>query len=274
MCAWQVSKMEKNIIIKVEHLRKEFGKLIAVDDISMKVEEGKIYGILGPNGAGKSTLIRMLCGVITPTSGNAWVNGLDVYKDAEEIKRQIGYMSQQFSLYRDLTVMENLKFFASIYGIRNKERDDRIEQLIYMAGITGREHQLAGKLSGGWKQRLALGCALIHKPKILVLDEPTAGVDPVARRVFWELIYKLAAQGITILITTHYMDEAESCDEVSFVFSGKILAQGTPMNLIRENDVNNLEDVFIKYVEETTGQTVSTSFEYMKFIHSGIGRGE
>jgi len=266
--------MDKKMIIEVGHLRKVFGKLVAVDDISLKVEKGKIYGILGPNGAGKSTIIRMLCGVITPSAGKAWVNGLDVYKDSEKIKKQIGYMSQQFSLYEDLTVMENLNFFASIYGIRKKERDERIEQLIYMAGITGQEHQLTGRLSGGWKQRLALGCALIHKPKILVLDEPTAGVDPVARRVFWELIYKLAEQGITVLVTTHYMDEAESCDEVSFVFDGNILAQGTPQDLIRKSEVKTLEDVFIKYVEETTGQTVSASFEHMKFIHSGIGGGE
>jgi len=261
-------------IIQVEHLRKEFGKLVAVDDVNLQVEEGKIYGILGPNGAGKSTTIRMLCGVITPTSGKAWVNGLDVYKESEKIKTQIGYMSQKFSLYEDLTVIENLKFFASIYGIGGKERDERIEQLIFMAGITGREHQLTKTLSGGWKQRLALGCSLIHKPRILVLDEPTAGVDPVARRVFWELIYKLAAQGITILVTTHYMDEAESCDEVSFVFNGQILAQGTPQNLIDKNGVQNLEDVFIKYVEESTGQSVSASFEHMKFIHSGIGGGD
>lgn len=266
--------MVDNNIIVVDHLRKEFGKLVAVNDISLKVEKGKIYGILGPNGAGKSTTIRMLCGVITPTSGTATVNGFDVYKESELIKKQIGYMSQRFSLYEDLTVMENLRFYSSIYGIRKKEREERIEQLIAMAGITGRENQLAGNLSGGWKQRLALGCSLIHKPKILVLDEPTAGVDPVARRVFWELIYKLAAQGITILVTTHYMDEAESCDEISFVFDGRILAQGTPKDLIKLNKVKNLEDVFIKYVEEETGESVSASFDKMKFIHSGVTGGE
>lgn len=266
--------MADNNIIVVDHLRKEFGNLVAVNDISLKVEKGKIYGILGPNGAGKSTTIRMLCGVITPTSGSATVNGFDVYKESELIKKQIGYMSQKFSLYEDLTVMENLRFYSSIYGIRKKEREERIEQLIAMAGITGRENQLAGNLSGGWKQRLALGCSLIHKPKILVLDEPTAGVDPVARRVFWELIYKLAAQGITILVTTHYMDEAESCDEISFVFDGRILAQGTPKDLIKLNKVKNLEDVFIKYVEEETGESVSASFDKMKFIHSGVTGGD
>lgn len=265
--------MDKTMI-EVVNLRKTFGDLVAIEDVSLRVKKGQIYGILGPNGAGKSTTIRMLCGVITPTSGQAWVNGLDVYKEAESIKKQIGYMSQKFSLYQDLTVMENLKFFASIYGIPKHLRGERIEQLIAMAGITGRENQLAGNLSGGWKQRLALGCALIHKPQMLVLDEPTAGVDPVARRVFWELIYKLAAQGITVLVTTHYMDEAESCDEIAFVFKGRILAQGTPKELIERNDVSNLEDVFIKYVEEETGQTVSASFEQMKFIHSGIGGGE
>lgn len=266
--------MTASNIIEVENLRKIFGKLVAVDNISLRVQAGKIYGILGPNGAGKSTTIRMLCGVITPTSGTATINGLDVYKDAELIKKQIGYMSQKFSLYEDLTVMENLRFYSSIYGIKKSDRDERIKQLVKMAGLKDREHQLAGTLSGGWKQRLALGCALIHKPKILVLDEPTAGVDPVARRVFWELIYKLAAQGITVLVTTHYMDEAESCDEISFVFNGSILAQGTPKGLIEKNKVGNLEDVFIKYVEETTGQSVSSSFDEMKFIHSGIGGGD
>ncbi len=260
--------MTRDSIIVVKNLRKEYGKTIAVKDVSFDIKKGLIYGILGPNGAGKSTTIRMICGVITPTAGEAIVDGLDVYRESELIKSRIGYMSQQFSLYEDLTVLENLRFFSSIYGIKGVERDERISQLIRMAGIEGKENVRAGHLSGGWKQRLALGCALIHKPKILILDEPTAGVDPVARRIFWEIIYKLSAQGITIIVTTHYMDEAESCDEVSFVFDGKILAEGTPLELMNENMKDNLEDVFIQYVEATTGKKVSTSFGEIKFLHT------
>lgn len=259
--------MNENLI-EISGLRKAFGTFIAVEDVSLSIPKGCIYGILGPNGAGKSTTIRMICGVLTPTAGTAVIDGLDVYKDAELIKQRIGYMSQKFSLYEDLTVLENLRFFASIYGIFGSERDERIAQLIAMAGITGRENQLAGKLSGGWKQRLALGCALIHKPRILILDEPTAGVDPVARRVFWEIIYELAKQGITILVTTHYMDEAQSCDQVSFIFDGRVLAHGTPAELITAQGARNLEDVFISFVEETTGNKVKSSFEEIKFLRS------
>lgn len=253
-------------MIELEGITKTFGKFEAVKGIDLKVEKGMIYGILGPNGAGKSTTIRMICGVLMPTKGKAFVNGMDVYTDSESIKSSIGYMSQKFSLYDDLTVMENLKFYASIYGIHGKERDERISQLIEMAGIAGRENQLAGNLSGGWKQRLALGCALIHKPSLLVLDEPTAGVDPVARRVFWELIFKLAKQGITVLVTTHYMDEAESCDKIAFVFNGTVMAEGTPSELIEANGVKKLEDVFIQYVEKTTGQSVESSFKSLRFL--------
>lgn len=261
-------------LIEISGIRKLFGEFVAVDDVSLSIPKGCIYGILGPNGAGKSTTIRMICGVLTPTAGTAVIDGLDVYKDAELIKQRIGYMSQKFSLYEDLTVMENLRFFASLYGIYGPERDERITQLIAMAGITGRENQLAGKLSGGWKQRLALGCALIHKPRILILDEPTAGVDPVARRVFWEIIYELAKQGITILVTTHYMDEAQSCDQVSFIFDGRVLAQGTPADLIATHDARNLEDVFIHFVEETTGHKVKSSFEEIKFLRMAPEGGE
>jgi ABC-2 type transport system ATP-binding protein len=253
-------------IIDLENLSKSFGKIQAVNQVSLKVKKGMIYGLLGPNGAGKSTTIRMICGVLSPSSGTATIDGLDIYKDAERIKARIGYMSQKFSLYDDLTVLENLKFFASIYGIYGKERNDRISQLIEMAGISGREHQLAGQLSGGWKQRLALGCALIHKPSILILDEPTAGVDPVARRIFWELIFKLAAQGITVLVTTHYMDEAESCDRVAFIFNGTVIAEGTPKDMIAAIGARNLEDVFIDHVEKTTGQSVMSSFQDLRFL--------
>ncbi len=253
-------------MIQLENISKVFGKHQAVRNVNLRVSKGMIYGLLGPNGAGKSTTIRMICGVLSPSSGKASVDGLDVYTQAELIKSRIGYMSQKFSLYDDLTVLENLRFYASIYGINGKERDERIQQLIEMAGITGREHQRAGHLSGGWKQRLALGCALIHKPSLLILDEPTAGVDPVARRVFWELIFKLAKQGITILVTTHYMDEAESCDRVAFVFNGEVMAEGTPRALIDAQGCNNLEDVFIHFVEKSTGQSVESSFQSLKFL--------
>lgn len=263
--------MNSDWIIDLEDISKCFGKHQAVKNVTLKVERGKIYGLLGPNGAGKSTTIRMICGVLKPSGGNAFIDGMDVYKDAERIKSRIGYMSQKFSLYDDLTVMENLKFYASLYSIYGKERNERIGQLIDMAGIRGRENQLAGQLSGGWKQRLALSCALIHKPSLLILDEPTAGVDPVARRIFWELIFKLAAQGITVLVTTHYMDEAESCDQVAFIFNGEKIAEGTPKALIEALDAKNLEDVFIHYVEKTTGQSVMSSFKALRFLTESEG---
>lgn len=260
-------------VILLENLRKEFASLTAVDNVSLSIPGGAIYGFLGPNGAGKSTTIRMICGVLMPTSGSAFIDGLDVYSQSEAIKQRIGYMSQKFSLYEDLTVLENLRFYATLYGIMGEEREERIRQLIAMAGISGRENHLAGNLSGGWKQRLALGCALIHKPRILILDEPTAGVDPVARRIFWELIYELARQGITILVTTHYMDEAQSCDLVSFIFGGRIMASGTPEELIAANGATNLEDVFIGFVEKTTGQKVQSSFQELKFLRNGAETG-
>lgn len=266
--------MSSEWIIDLEAISKSFGKREAVRQISLKVKRGSIYGLLGPNGAGKSTTIRMICGVLKPSGGTAFIDGMDVYKEAEQIKARIGYMSQKFSLYDDLTVIENLKFYASLYGIYGKERNERIRQLIDMAGINGRENQLAGQLSGGWKQRLALSCALIHKPSLLILDEPTAGVDPVARRIFWELIFKLAAQGITVLVTTHYMDEAESCDRVAFVFDGQKIAEGTPRELIDEAGAHNLEDVFIHYVEKTTGQSVMSSFKALRFLTENDQGGE
>lgn len=254
--------------IDVKNLRKVFSNHIAVENISLKVSKGKIFGLLGPNGAGKSTTIRMLCGVLTPTSGEGKVLGYDLYKEGEKIKQNIGYMSQKFSLYEDLTVLENLKFYSNIYSLSKDVRKERIEELIEMAGLKGREKTITGNLSGGWKQRLALGCALIHRPKLLILDEPTAGVDPVSRRIFWEMIYELAKQGITILVTTHYMDEAESCDEVAFVFKGKILTKGTPRELIERKNSRNLEDVFISYVKEQTGAIVNPSFVLMKEFSS------
>lgn len=255
--------------IEVKGLCKKFGNFKAVDDISFQVPQGKIFGFLGPNGSGKSTTIRMLCGVLTPTEGTAYVLGYDVKKDAEKIKQSIGYMSQRFSLYEDLTVSENLDFYAGVYGLSRKAREERKKGIIAMAGLNGRERNLTKNLSGGWKQRLALGCALIHKPKLLVLDEPTAGVDPVSRRIFWEMIYTLAKQGITVLVTTHYMDEASSCDELAFIFNGKLMATGAPKELVEREGVKNLEDVFIKYVEKSTNQKIETSFEELRsIVHS------
>lgn len=252
--------------IEVEGLTKKFGRHTAVDRISFQVPEGKIFGFLGPNGSGKSTTIRMLCGVLTPTKGSARILGYDVTNNADKIKQNIGYMSQKFSLYEDLTVNENLDFYAGIYGLTNKEREERKKGIIAMAGLVGRENTLTRNLSGGWKQRLALGCALIHKPKILILDEPTAGVDPVSRRIFWQMIFTLARQGITVLVTTHYMDEAECCDSLAFIFNSKLIAVGTPRELIEKEKVSNLEDVFIKYVERETNQKIQSSFEELKFL--------
>ncbi|MBL4938618.1 ABC transporter ATP-binding protein [Clostridium sp. YIM B02515] len=257
--------------ISVKNLSKSFGDFKAVDDISFEVPKGKIYGFLGPNGSGKSTTIRMLCGVLTPTSGTAEVLGYDIKKESEKIKQSIGYMSQKFSLYEDLTVSENLDFYAGVYGLSKKEKEERKKAIIAMAGLNGREKNITKNLSGGWKQRLALGCALIHKPKLLILDEPTAGVDPVSRRIFWEMIYSLAREGITVLVTTHYMDEASSCDLLCFIFNGKIMAAGSPKELIEKEQVGNLEDVFIRYVERSTNQKIEASFEELKTI---VGEGE
>lgn len=236
--------------ITCENLTKKFGNLIAVDNISMNIPKGSIYGFLGPNGSGKSTTIRMLCGLMTPTSGRGTVLGYDIIKDSEKIKSYIGYMSQRFSLYEELTVLENLDFYAGIYGLNKAQGKTRKVELIEMAGLEGREKQIAGKLSGGWKQRLALACAMVHEPKVLILDEPTAGVDPVSRRVFWDVIHRLADRGITVLVSTHYMDEAETCDYISFIFYGRLLGNGTPQQLKDHFGLDNLEDVFIQYVKD------------------------
>ncbi|KQL46271.1 ABC transporter ATP-binding protein [Brevibacillus choshinensis] len=236
--------------ISCNQLTKQFGDRVAVNSLTLNVPKGSIYGFLGPNGSGKSTTIRMLCGLLAPTSGTGTVLGLDVMTQSEEIKQRIGYMSQKFSLYEDLTVEENLDFYAGVYQLHAAERKQRKKELIEMAGLTGREKQIAGSLSGGWKQRLALSCALLHKPELLILDEPTAGVDPVSRRIFWDVIHELAGQGITVLVTTHYMDEAQTCDWIGFIFFGNLLAQGTPQELIDRMGAGNLEDVFIDLVKQ------------------------
>lgn len=252
--------------IEIQNLTKTFGYHTAVDNISFSIPRGAVFGFLGPNGSGKSTTIRMLCGVLTPTSGKGLVMGYDIATQTEFVRQSLGYMSQKFSLYEDLTVEENLNFYGGIYGLSRDAVEQRKQELIAMANLQGKEKVLAGNLSGGWKQRLALGCALIHKPQLLILDEPTAGVDPVSRRVFWELIHQLSKQGITILVTTHYMDEAESCHIVGFIFNGKLLDIAPPKEIIQKEKANNLEDVFINYVERESGQKVSASFETMQSI--------
>jgi ABC-2 type transport system ATP-binding protein len=217
--------------VEIRDLVKRFGNFVAVDHINLDVGRGEIFGFLGPNGAGKSTTIRMLCGLLQPTSGSAKVGGLDVATQSEEIKQHIGYMSQKFSLYDDLSVEENIDFFSGIYGVPKERRAERETYVLRMAGIEERRSSLTRLLSGGWKQRLALGCAILHEPPILFLDEPTSGVDPIARRTFWDLIYQLSAAGQTIFVSTHYMDEAEYCNRLALMYRGKIIALGTPAEL-------------------------------------------
>jgi len=218
------------IAIKVEGLTKRFGDKVVVDNFSMQVPRGQIYGFLGPNGSGKTTTIRMICGLLTPDGGRGEVLGYDIVRDAERIKREVGYMTQRFSLYEDLSIEENLDFIARMYGVKDRKR--RVEETLAGLGLTDRRKQLAGTLSGGWKQRLALAACMIHDPKLLLLDEPTAGVDPAARREFWDHIHELAHSGITVLVSTHYMDEAERCHAIAYISYGKLLAHGTLKEVI------------------------------------------
>jgi ABC-2 type transport system ATP-binding protein len=217
--------------IEVRHLSKSFGKFRAVDDVSFDVREGEIFGFLGANGAGKSTTIRMLCGLLPPSGGTALVAGFDVGTRSEEVKLNIGYMSQRFSLYDDLTVEQNIRFYGGIYGLKGDALDKRMDWVLSMADLRGREGSLTVTLSGGWKQRLALGCAILHEPRIVFLDEPTGGVDPLSRRNFWELINTLSAGGITVLVTTHFLDEAEYCNHIILINAGKLIASGSPSEL-------------------------------------------
>ena len=220
-----------NTAISVAGLTRRFGDFVAVNALTFDVATGEIFGFLGANGAGKSTTIRMLCGLLTPTSGTATVGGVDVVRDPEGVKRRIGYMSQRFSLYEQLTVDQNIRFFGGIYGLRGERFDSRRAFVLDMAGLRGREHTRAADLAGGWRQRLALGCAILHEPPILFLDEPTGGVDPVSRREFWQLIDNLSASGVTILVTTHYLDEAEHCHRLAIIHAGKLAAAGTTAEL-------------------------------------------
>jgi ABC-2 type transport system ATP-binding protein len=245
--------------VVLKSLTKRFDSFTAVNRVSLSVPKGQIFGFLGPNGAGKSTTIRMLCGILTPTSGSGSVAGFDISSQPERIKENIGYMSQRFSLYEDLTVEENIAFYGGIYRIPAQRLRERADWVIRMAGLTERRHSKAGELSGGWRQRLALGCAILHEPAIVFLDEPTSGVDPLSRRTFWELIRGLAAGGVTVFVTTHYMDEAEYCDRLAMIYHGELVAVGTPLELKQARIVDGilpgLEDVFIGLIEERDSQT-------------------
>ncbi len=233
--------------VTLENLTKKFGSFTAVDNISFTVNKGEIFGFLGANGAGKSTTIRMLCGILKPTSGRGIVGGVDITKTPEKVKTFIGYMSQNFSLYDDLTIEENLNFYAGIYEV--KERKTAVENAIISAGLAGKEKKITGSLPIGWKQKLSLASALMHEPDIIFLDEPTSGVDPVTRRKFWETIRAKADEGTTVFVTTHYMMEAEYCDRLSIMRAGKVIAMGSPGELKRQNNKDSLEEVFISLVQ-------------------------
>jgi ABC-2 type transport system ATP-binding protein len=226
------AEAERAVVLR--QLERRFGAFVAVNRISLEVAKGEIFGFLGPNGAGKSTTIRMLCGILAPSGGTGTVAGFDIRTQSEEIKSHIGYMSQKFSLYEDLTVEENIDFYSGIYRIPPEEKQARKKWVIKMAGLEEHRNARTGTLSGGWKQRLALGCATMHEPSIIFLDEPTSGVDPNSRRQFWDLIYDLANRGVTVFVTTHYMDEAEYCDRIALIYHGELIAEGTPQTLKTE----------------------------------------
>ena len=234
-------------VIQVENLTRRFGDFVAVDHVNFEVRAGEVVGYLGPNGSGKTTTIRMLLGLIAPSEGKATVLGFDAFKQSEEVRARAGYMSQKFAIYDDLTVLENLTFYGGVYGITEKAR---IRQTLDLVGLQGHDAKLTRSLSAGWRQRLALGIALVHEPKLLFLDEPTSGVDPTARRAFWDLIYELAERGVTILVTTHYMDEAEYCERVGIMRAGKLLAMDTPSNLKRDIIPGNVWEVYAEPLQD------------------------
>jgi ABC-2 type transport system ATP-binding protein len=242
--------MDHSLAVQTENLSKSFGHFTAVDQVSISVQKGEVFGFLGANGAGKTTTIRMLCGLLQPSGGQAWINGYDIYSAAGQIKKSIGYMSQKFSLYNDLTVDENITFYGGIYGLRQGALKHKSSQLMDLLTLTTIKDKLTGEIPPGWKQRLALGCAIMHNPEILFLDEPTGGVDPVSRRAFWNLIYQYADQGNTVFVTTHYMDEAEYCSRLSVMYAGKIIAVGTPTELKRKYELATMQEVCIRIVQD------------------------
>ena len=242
------------MVVRTRALHKRFGELVAVASLDLEIARGEVFGLLGPNGSGKTTTIRMLCGLVLPTSGTADVAGFDIITQAEAVRRRIGYMSQRYGLYDELTVGENLRFYASVYGLVGRERTVRLAEHIEQLGLGPRLTQRAGTLSGGWKQRLALACATAHRPDLVFLDEPTAGVDPAARRTFWETIYALAAGGTTVLVTTHYMDEAERCQRLAFLSRGQLIGLGTPAEIVAHFGATSVEDVFVRLQQQDEGR--------------------
>ncbi|MBN2093294.1 ABC transporter ATP-binding protein [candidate division KSB1 bacterium] len=238
--------------VTVQNLTKKFKQFVAVDDISFDIYKGEIFGFLGANGAGKTTTIRMLCGLLLPSAGEGRVGDFDIMRESEKIKQNIGYMSQKFSLYNDLTIRENIRFFGGVYNLSNSQLQEAEEKILEQMHLKDWRNRLTGALPLGWKQRLALGCAVIHNPAIIFLDEPTGGVDPISRREFWAFIYQLAAAGKTIFVTTHYMDEAEYCNRLSIMYEGKIIALDTPTRLKMQYHFEKIEDIFIHLVERGT----------------------
>jgi ABC-2 type transport system ATP-binding protein len=238
--------------VVAQELTRRFGDFVAVDRVSLSVERGEIFGFLGPNGAGKSTTIRMLCGILTPSAGAARVDGCDVVRAPDRVKERIGYMSQRFSLYPDLTAAENIRFYAGIYGLAREPARQRAQWVVEMAGLRGHEDRLVGELAGGWKQRLALGCAILHDPPVLFLDEPTSGVDPISRRQFWELIHELKEGGTTVFVTTHFLDEAEHCDRLVLIYRGRVIALDRPAALKRDAMDGQVLEIACDEADEAT----------------------
>lgn len=236
--------MTESIAIKVNGLTKEFNQKKVVNNLNIEIKTGEIFGFLGPNGSGKSTTIKMLCGLIKPTSGNAFINSRSILTEGEEIRKEIGYMSQRFSLYEDLTAKENLQFYCQLYRVQNELIEEKIIEIMKLTNLSSESNKQASKLSGGYKQRLAFACALIHNPKVIFLDEPTAGIDPVARKEIWDLFFSLVKQGLTLFVTTHYMDEAERCSKLGYIFNGKLVAYGEKSELASSKQ--SLEDLFVK----------------------------
>ena len=268
-----VNGLENGISVDVQGLTRRFGAFVAVDNISLRIARGEVFGFLGPNGAGKSTTIKMLCGLLLPSAGKGSVYGHDIMTGSEEIKKNIGYMSQKFSLYDDLTVEENINFFSGIYSVPLQKRGPRKEWVLEMAGISDRRDEVTKNLPGGFKQRLALGCAVIHEPPILFLDEPTSGVDPISRRNFWSMIYGMSKEGTTVFVTTHYMDEADYCDRLALIYRGRIIAEGTPAELRQEHMKKNVLEIEVDKTVDAVGILSGSRYEAAVFgslIHSTV----